>query len=582
MVEHLPENTTLSKLEISVPSYGISQPDISSDGFHPIQYWIGPDQFSVNVNVIRDNSDVKVVIPEDLAELEVSWGNLEIYFNVYVKPTDGINWGTADDTGYWIPSADLTNSAELYHEDSKIDDSESTTKVIKDDEQHPLTKSGVRDRNIIKYTVDINPKGEQLNGGNPLTLEDVLTATRTDKNQIVLIDSTVTVYQVTDSTKIVLDPSLYSYQYSVDTRETDSYNHYWENVHTITMSLPDGMHLKVTYEYQAIGEEFTQATLKNAARLLSSKIDDASSSTDGTTIIITKDGAYGDVKGIGLYKVDAENYGTRLPNATFQLYEYNTETKNYDLFKYTNPKNPEEVISEWTTNDDGFVSLQGLKGNTPYKLVEIKAPEGYLNTGVAEYFYVYDSSAPDNVPEGFQGTRLVPGANFYIKNTSDMTQITVEKVWKDTDGTELEQVPNSPITVQLYRKKTADGEGELCKSVDIGPGNSWTHTFTGLSKTWVDESGTRQNYLYYVEEEPYSGYETIYDNNGGINSSVNADGEVITPITITNTKSSSYALPNTGGPGAVMYMAGGLAIASVSLLLLYIEIKHRRKGNASF
>lgn len=592
MVEHLPENTTLSKLEISERNY-IHQTDISSDGSHTIQCWTWPDPFSVNVNVIKDNSDVKVVIPEDLAKLQVAWGNLEIYFNVYVKPTDGINWGTADDTGYWIPSADLTNSAELYHEDSKIDDSESTTKIIKDDEQHPLTKSGVRDGNFIKYTVDINPKGEQLNGGNPLTLEDVLTATRTSNNQVELVVGSMKVSQFVEEenentpgeTVIVeklLDPSLYSYQYSVDTRETDSNNHYWENVHTIKMSLPDGMHLRVTYKYKAVGVEGTSATLKNTARLVSTKIDEASSSTDNTTIQITEDGAYGDVSSIGLTKVDADSYGTLLSGATFQLYEYNTETKNYDLFKYTNPKNPEEVISEWTTNDDGFVSLQGLKRNTPYKLVEIKAPEGYLNTGVAEYFYVYDSSAPDNVPKDFQGEKLFPGDDLTIENTSDKTQITVKKVWKDTDGTDLEQVPNSPITVQLYRKKTADGEGELCKSVEIGPGNSWTHTFTGLSKTWVDESGTRQNYLYYVEEEPYSGYETTYGNNGGINSSVNADGEVINPITITNTKSSSYALPNTGGPGAVMYMAGGLAIASVSLLLLYIEIKHRRKGNASF
>lgn len=579
MVEHLPENTTLSKLEISVPSYGISPADISSDGSHTIQYWIWPDQFFVNVDVIKNNSDVKVVIPEDLAKLEVAWGNLEIYFNVYVKPTDGIDWGTDDGTGYWVPSADLTNRAELYHGDSKIDDSESTTKVIKDDEQHPLTKSGekAKDGNVVTYSISVNPKGVKLNDGNPLTLVDVLTAQRKNVNQVELIDGSLKVYQVTDSGEVELDTSLYSYKYDIVTTESNPWNNDWTGTHTITLELPDEMPLRISYKYLVFGKENTTATLKNSATLHSQKVDDVNSSADQTTVTIKNDGAYANLTGIGLYKVDAENFGTHLPNALFWLYEYNPETKAYDRFTYIkDPAKPEEAVNEWTTNDEGFFSLEGLKRNTAYMVQEKRAPEGYLMTDAVEYFYVYDSDTAEwNIPDDFPGKRLVPGASLYVTNTSDKTQITVEKVWKDTDGTDLEEMPNSPITVQLYRKKTADGEGTTVGDpVEISLSDHWTHTFTGLSKTWVDESGNRQYYLYYVEEKPYSGYKTTYENNGGINSSVNNDGEVINPITVTNTKSNSYVLPQTGGMGLAYFTAAGLTASIGACLGL---LKKRKK-----
>lgn len=582
VVEHLPANTSLSKLKVWIKGYVDERnaKEITEAGHYLIMETWDETRFEVDVDI--KGSDITVVIPETLAKNQHQWNaDSEIYFAVYVKPTDDFYWGTGEGE-YWVPKVSVTNSVELQQDGNKIGESSDDTIVIKDDKAYPLSKGHVGpEANVVTYTLNVNPKAATLNGtGEPLVLEDVMTLSRMDVTQVELIDGSVSVIQVTESGDVPLDASLYSYRYIVESNGGGG----WQNdTHRITMELPDGMHLRVTYKYRVFGQENTSVSLRNSAKLHSTQSGDVGSSGDDTYVTVKNDGASANLTGIGLYKVDSKNYSMHLPGARFWLYEYNVETKAYDRFTYTDPKKPEVTISEWTTDESGFVALEGLKRNLPYMLKEVQAPEGYLIDNAVEYFYVYDKSAENNVPADFTGKQLLLGGSLRITNTSDMTQITVNKVWKDTDGTDLEEMPNSPITVQLYRKKTADGEGiPVGSPVKISLSDGWTHTFTGLSKTWVDESGTRQNYLYYVEEEPYSGYETTYDNNDGINSSVNADGEVINPITITNTKSSSYALPNTGGPGAVMYMAGGLAIASVSLLLLYIEIKHRRKGNASF
>lgn len=576
MVEHLPANTSLSKLKVWIKGQvdEWNAKEITEAGHYLImETWDGT-RFEVDVDI--KGSDITVVIPETLATNQHQWNaDSEIYFAVYVKPTNDFDWGSGEGE-YWVPKVSVTNSVELQKNGTTIDESSDDATVIKDDKKYPLSKGHVGPKsNEVTYTLDINPKGVTLNeGGGPLVLEDILDVTRKDVNQVELIENSLKVCHVTEGGEVSLDASQYSYKYVVESIATGEWP---RDKHTITLELPDGMPLRVTYKYLVFGDENSSVTLKNAATLHSLQSGEVGSSGDDTYVTIKYDGATANLTGITIYKVDANNYLTRLQGAEFWLYEYNSETKTYDRFY--DPKTDSGV---WITDQNGSIALDGLQRNTAYMLKEVNPPEGYLIKDAEEYFYVYDKNAPKNIPEDFVGTQLLYGGSLHIENTSDKTQITVKKVWKDTDGTDLEQVPNSPITVQLYRKKTAEGEGELCKSVDIGPGNSWTHTFTGLSKTWVDENGTRQNYLYYVEEEPYSGYETTYGNNDGINSSVNADGVVINPITITNTKSSSYALPNTGGPGAVMYMAGGLAIASVSLLLLYIEIKHRRKGNASF
>lgn len=153
---------------------------------------------------------------------------------------------------------------------------------------------------------------------------------------------------------------------------------------------------------------------------------------------------------------------------------------------------------------------------------------------------------------------------------------TISEDWPLSSCTLVGEISVIPPEVVEPSPDPAD---RLMGTFTISPANGWTWSskdVVTLPRRGVDDNGNTLYYSYYVKEVGIaSGYHVFYINNDGIISGI---------ITIQNQapEHPSYSLPNTGGPGAVMYMAGGLAIASVSLLLLYIEIKLRRKGNASF
>ena len=87
---------------------------------------------------------------------------------------------------------------------------------------------------------------------------------------------------------------------------------------------------------------------------------------------------------------------------------------------------------------------------------------------------------------------------FDLTNTrSETVEVHVAKSWLDEDETDR---PDT-ITVMLYQN------GDLYKDVTLSADDNWTHTFEDLDG--FDEDG--QGYVYTIEEDPVTGYETRID-----------------------------------------------------------------------
>ena len=115
-------------------------------------------------------------------------------------------------------------------------------------------------------------------------------------------------------------------------------------------------------------------------------------------------------------------------------------------------------------------------------------------------------------------------------------------------------------------------EGTQFDSITLDASNSWTHTFTNLPLSGTDAGGNAVTYTYYVKEVSVSGFDTAYDNKGGITSGT---------ITVTNTKNTtetpSYELPETGSTGTLKVTLGGALLVAISLLY-GVNQRRRREG----
>lgn len=153
------------------------------------------------------------------------------------------------------------------------------------------------------------------------------------------------------------------------------------------------------------------------------------------------------------------------------------------------------------------------------------------------------------------------------------TSITVEKQWFISDGTKTEAPNNAVISYSIYRKlRTAErsendqlvAQGQL--GYVKGPAATWKAVHSDLEL--LDDNGNALDY--YVVETAVDGYDTTYDYGAKGASSLTSG-----IVTIKNTKTPSYELPQTGGTGTGLYTLAGLTLCAGAALGL---MKKRKKG----
>lgn len=160
-------------------------------------------------------------------------------------------------------------------------------------------------------------------------------------------------------------------------------------------------------------------------------------------------------------KVESGKYYNVLPGAEFKLQQYDG-TQFVDVEGKT-----------YTTNEKGQFTIEksgaGYLTNTLYRLVEITPPNGYALPENPEeeavYFYFEDDSdtthiLPENIPASAvdlnSESKLV-----YVENEPNLTSVTVEKKWNNSDGTPLASPPDSiDFDLVMYSSKEKPVSGK--------------------------------------------------------------------------------------------------------------------------
>ena len=498
---------------------------------------------------------------------------LGIYYAVSVA--DDPAWGSAS-------SKDYTNTATW---DGETD---STTTTVTQ-ELPALKKTGEQlllddgaPSNVVRYYVVVNPNGEQLlkETGGTLTLTDTLTVPEGAAAQLLLENAKVCHYDATVEHGIgqPLREGTYSIQYDGET-------------HTLTVELPDATPCVVVYDYQIDrgGSDLVSLTVDNRATLEGY----ATTGSDFDIVIKEQSSSAGvNTANLTIYKVNSEDNSELLNDALFRLERYEEQTGGGYHWVNTDitaegpeiPGDPDGGHYFITGGDgpDGLIILNFLsgEGSTRYEMIyrikEEKAPDGYLLADDNDYYYFVwmreDKTEQQTITamsEIFTSAGVDPGQvqfipynanhSIYIANEPATTSLTVTKLWQDEAGETLTDGLPASIQVTLYQH-AGETKNQYGDPITITPDENgqWAHTWTGLPKQ--DENGNP--YTYTVEETALNGYETSYAYPEDGNEEVGASSGT---ITITNTKTATFVLPETGGIGTNAFVWIGVVLMGAAL-----------------
>ena len=169
--------------------------------------------------------------------------------------------------------------------------------------------------------------------------------------------------------------------------------------------------------------------------------------------------------------------------------------------------------------------------------------------------------------------------NENIPNERKTTQITVEKIWHDSGGGTLQgaDLPAS-VTVTLEYRAGETGDFQTYNldkttkaEVQLTAQGNWSYTWKDLPKK--NEQGTA--YYYRVKETVPEDFTVTYNypEEGS-----QATGVLKGPITLINTKESSFVLPETGGFGPLQFAIAGLPLVGASGVVYLKQRRKRRRG----
>lgn len=463
----------------------------------------------------------------------------------------------------------------------------------------------------LNYTVEINPEGKKLleNSTEGLKVRDTLSV-QIHPDYVTLRDNVGqgTTNNVTVSA--ALDQKSVKLCYATRNAETGKLESTGQEVPGYKMTLdshvdpehpermlylmefttlPDDKPMLLTYTYDLVSDidinyknkwqkygYLEQNCIKNKAEL--EKIGYTTTAED-TRLDFVNAGTSGSVVStynLTLKKVDKEDYAKLLPGAVFQLQKYENGT-------FSNVGN-----KTYTTDDSGTITIQQGKNdgdfkfdtNTLYCLVETEPPKGYALSQAPVYFYFKDDA--DNkhtlpkIEEMNQAVDLnSQSKQVYVENEPNLTSVTVEKKWLNSDGTKLDNPPVNSINFELVKlvSSTPPISGSSAtvkesKTYTLTAANNWRRVIGNLPRS----NPERTEYYSYkiVETTGVDGYTVTYNTESGV-----VDGYLV----MVNTKTPEYELPSTGSPGGtVPYTAGGAAIALAAVLCGYNSRRKRKRG----
>lgn len=397
----------------------------------------------------------------------------------------------------------------------------------------------------LTYTVDINPDGLTLNPQSTvITLYDTFTVNK--RGTAILDRSSIKLYDYT------VNHDTEDYTLTTDEKKEDSeVTHY-----NMTLTVRDGKHYTFTYTYIVDRSQVNSnddVTAENKARITAvwQEADDKKiTSSAGGGSVGANDGE------LTLYKVDKNSENKVLQGAEFELTAYNNQNSSWDTAQKVTARTDEKgeitFVPKEGTNDTSKVYV---RVDTLYKLVETKAPNGYVLDAKPLYFIWMqnDASEKANQKEAYKtatGKRKETEAvdenvtsyknvtyfqtahSYERKFTNAPKQLEFEKVWADENGKIMSSPPDGVTAIQLnVYKYTGDAfdkdKATLEQTVTLNTDNDWREK---LHLTDSDE-----NTRYYVEEvDVPAGYKVTYTNRAKEQTQLGyADGD---KVTVTNQK----------------------------------------------
>ena len=535
------------------------------------------------------NQTVTYTLRQETAQV-LSTGNIDLY--VVCTFRDDFNWGETDAVVVQVP---FTNAVKAESPDGdKFDTDDHTFTVSYDKSDEVVSKSGaLTELNELEYAVVLNEKGRDLDPDeSTLKVQDVLTYVSPAQWPIKLYlkPGSVNVYDYTGGVKgALITTARYTYTEGSAGEGDITYTH------TLDLVLPDAQAILLEYVYTVDGVYNENYSYDMINTCTITGIANGSIQDDVQIDVKVYDAsAEANFNGIYIYKVDAYNNKLYLPGAVFNLYTWNNQTKEYVRVKHPNTSGRREAHYAFTTDEDGFLILNGdtmeaVAFNTAYYITEVTAPSGYFKDPDPYYFYIEHGDTnqnPYNFPEGFNGDRLNSGALIYYYNEPATTEIVIHKKWQDHNANPITVTADQVESVSFELWQKLDGvenSDTLYGTYTVTPDANgfWEVIITDLPKCIVNpEDGTKGTlYLYYIKEVTALDYEVSYgyddendasiDDSGGINNGT---------ITMTNRQKTGYELPETGGTGTHLYTTAGLLLTLTGTAsLLYMHKKRRRE-----
>lgn len=392
----------------------------------------------------------------------------------------------------------------------------------------PIGKNVQTDRSgqTLNYTVEINPEGKKLleNSTEGLRVRDTLSVQihpdyvtlKDDAGQGTPDKVTVSAALVQKSVKLCYamrnaetgklestGQEVPGYKMTLDSHVDPEHPERMLYLMEFT-ALPDDKPMLLTYTYDLVSDidinyknrwqkygYWEQNCIKNTAEL--EKIGYTTTTKD-TRLEFANAGTSGSVVStynLTLKKVDKENYTKLLKGAVFKLQKYENENG-----KFSDVEN-----KTYTTDDFGTITIQQGKNdgdfkfetNTLYCLVETEPPKGYALSQTPVYFYFKDDNDSVHTLPTIEGMEQAVDLNsqskqVYVQNEPNLTSVTVEKKWQNSDGTKLDNPPESSIKFELVQlvsstppisSSSATVKGSI-KSGYNGTGNA-VYTFDGTT-----------------------------------------------------------------------------------------------------
>lgn len=432
-------------------------------------YTASSSSYTATVTKLADGSTKLVITMQPDAFSYTDKGEKKIYKSLMITYNT-----TLDTTCTDIWSADNTaefkNVAEFERNGEKKGETSFTEKITRD----VVGKSGTFDpfTGLLTYQVKVNPYGAMLHDGNEMVLKDVMNIPDGLQGKVTLegisvFDGELQADGSLEATNLRTELTRLSGDYDDDkapvTQETyySKTNKDSKQIKAWT-KVPDGTALVLVFHYRVDTNNLvanTTFTFKNTATL-NGKWEYVEQSTNFTSSSSGTAGIDFNTNRLTIVKYSGTQSNV-LPGAKFKLQKY--DGKNW----VTVTNNGKDEIE---TNASGNATLGALDVNTLYRLLETKAPAGYLLPSPNNYYYFAISKdsnyTPPAAPEFAADTdtyklysldsgKAFDSFYYYCNNTPDETyvlpgKLKVVKKWVDASSnplTDLTKVPDVKVTL---------------------------------------------------------------------------------------------------------------------------------------